>query len=196
MTRKPNRPEDLRVRRTRKHLQDAFMALTVESGFDAVTVTDICERAMVNRTTFYRHYEDKFDLLEKYMEDLYQLLDKPAADGRSGAAAAPPAGLVLMLEHLQGHADFYRAMLGPNGNPLFAERIRAYIEQRIGLSIPPDRPPFDPSVPPTSLRLRSVSYAGLGAVMWWLEENMPVSAEQIATWAVRTTAAYFDHDIG
>jgi hypothetical protein len=36
-------------------------------GFAALTVQDIADRAMVNRATFYRHYLDKHDLLDKYM---------------------------------------------------------------------------------------------------------------------------------
>ena len=57
--------EDLRVRRTRKLLQQAFIECTIEKGFAALTVRDITERAMVNRSTFYRHYLDKYDLLEQ-----------------------------------------------------------------------------------------------------------------------------------
>ncbi len=63
--------EDLRVRRTRKLLQQAFIELTVEKGFAALTVRDITERAMVNRSTFYRHYLDKYDLLEEYLNEIY-----------------------------------------------------------------------------------------------------------------------------
>jgi len=92
--------EDLRVRRTRKSLQDAFIELTIQNGFDAVTVADITQRAMVNRATFYRHFQDKYDLLEKYMEDLYLLLDLPDAV-TSEAPDSPPAGLIDMMEHLQ-----------------------------------------------------------------------------------------------
>ena len=51
--------EDLRVRRTRKLLQQALIEGTVEKGFAALTVRDITGRAMVNRSTFYRHYLDK-----------------------------------------------------------------------------------------------------------------------------------------
>ena len=61
--------EDLRVRRTRKLLQQAFLECTIEKGFAALTVRDITERAMVNRSTFYRHYLDKYDLLEQYINE-------------------------------------------------------------------------------------------------------------------------------
>lgn len=54
---------DLRVRRTYKFLWDALMTLMSERDFESITVTDICARAMVHRTTFYKHYEDKHGLL-------------------------------------------------------------------------------------------------------------------------------------
>lgn len=66
MTHKSEANEDLRVRRSRKLLQQAFIELTVEKGFANLTVRDVTERAMVNRSTFYRHYLDKYDLLEQY----------------------------------------------------------------------------------------------------------------------------------
>src|SRR5215467_3779344 len=60
---------DLRVRRTRMALQEALIDLIEEKGFDAVTVGDIAERAMVNRATFYRHYPDKYALVTGIFEE-------------------------------------------------------------------------------------------------------------------------------
>src|SRR5215468_6486890 len=60
---------DLRVRRTRMVLREALIDLIEEKGFDAVTVGDIAERAMVNRTTFYRHYPDKYALVTGIFEE-------------------------------------------------------------------------------------------------------------------------------
>ncbi len=62
---------DLRVRRTHKLLWDALMALMIERDFESITVTDICDRAMVHRTTFYKHFEDKYDLLLRGMQDMH-----------------------------------------------------------------------------------------------------------------------------
>ena len=54
---------DRRVRRTRRVLQEAFVALVLERGYDNVTIEDIAERADVARQTFYAHYGTKEDLL-------------------------------------------------------------------------------------------------------------------------------------
>ena len=53
---------DLRVKRSRKNLIDALLALMQEQPFQKITVQDITEQAMVNRSTFYAHFKDKYDL--------------------------------------------------------------------------------------------------------------------------------------
>ena len=54
--------QDIRARFTRKLLQDTLFALLAEKRFEMITVGEIAERAMVNRATFYRHYQDKYEL--------------------------------------------------------------------------------------------------------------------------------------
>ena len=54
---------DLRVQRTYKLLGDAFISLLRQKNFDQITVREICDRAMVRRTTFYQHFKDKQDFL-------------------------------------------------------------------------------------------------------------------------------------
>ena len=102
MVQKTEETEDLRVQRTRRLIQEAFIALTVEKGFAAVTVRDITERAIINRSTFYRHYLDKYDLLDQFMTNVYQLtsgIEEPEAEGME---ALP--GPVKLLRHIQQHA--------------------------------------------------------------------------------------------
>lgn len=55
---------DPRVRRTRQLLDQAFVELLAEKGFDGISVQDVTDRAGVNRATFYAHFQDKFALLD------------------------------------------------------------------------------------------------------------------------------------
>src|SRR5262245_18884267 len=100
--------QDLRVVRTRKMLRDAMIAIAIQKGFSSMTVNDIVELAMVNRATFYRHYQDKYDLVESYLDELYSELNTtpppPASPGE------PNPGLVKLFEHIHENAPFYRAM--------------------------------------------------------------------------------------
>ena len=63
---------DLRVIRTKKLIKDAFFSLIEEQGFEAVTVKQLTERAGINRGTFYSHYVDKFELMEKCVDEIFE----------------------------------------------------------------------------------------------------------------------------
>ena len=68
---------DPRVKRTRVLLEQAFMDIIQEKGFQAVTVQDIAERAGVNRATFYAHFADKYALLDHSIrQGFMQEIDK------------------------------------------------------------------------------------------------------------------------
>ncbi len=61
---------DLRVRRTYKLLRDALTVLLRQKSFDRITVREICDQAMVRRTTFYQHFEDKQDFLVWFIREM------------------------------------------------------------------------------------------------------------------------------
>lgn len=191
MTHSEQASQDRRVQRTRKLLQEALIELTIQKGFAAVTVRDITKYAQVNRATFYRHYQDKFALLDQYAQEVYQLLDAPAeaeasAENESGGAEQTTAGLVKMFEHVRAHARFYRVMLGKNGDPAFAGKIQHYIEKRLRRSLPEALLREKLLV---ELYLSHVCSGSVGAMRWWLEYEMPCSAAEMAAVSVRLSVA-------
>jgi AcrR family transcriptional regulator len=167
--------EDLRVQRTRRLILEALIELTIQKGFAAVTVRDITTYAGINRATFYRHYTDKFDLLDQYARGIYQLLDATPAPTEEGTGTSA-SGLVTLFEHIRHHAKFYRIMLGKNGDPAFAEKIRRYVEQRMLPWIPEAQ--RDTTL--GALYLSFISSGSIGVVLWWLEHDLPFTAEEMA----------------
>lgn len=176
--------EDLRVRRTRKLLKDAFVELTVEKGFSTLTVQDIADRAMVNRSTFYRHYLDKYDLLDQFMDEVYNLSseDEFVAEKLGQIPPDKLPGPLVLLKHIEQHVDFYRAMLGPKGDPAFAQRLRQNTERRFRYLYENQPVKIAPGDPPIDLRISYIAYAGVGAVVWWLENPQQCTVEQLANW--------------
>ena len=61
---------DLRQRKTRKLLVEALAQLLTERPYQELSVVDICRRAMVHRTTFYAHFNDKQELLRYLLEGM------------------------------------------------------------------------------------------------------------------------------
>jgi AcrR family transcriptional regulator len=172
--------EGLRAKRTDKLLLEALLDLAVQKGFAAVTVSDLTKYAGINRATFYRHYEDKFDLLNHYARTVYELLDSMPDAGLSmptDVSARPaPSGLVAIFEHIRANARFYRVMLGANGDPVFADKIRQYVKKRIWRSLPAGLQ----NNRAVDLYLSYSSSASIGAVLWWLDHDMPCSAGEMA----------------
>jgi AcrR family transcriptional regulator len=185
LTQKTEQLEDLRVRRTRKMLQGALIELAVEKqGFSDITIQDITERAMVNRSTFYRHYLDKCDLVTQYMNDVYALLpEADAANNQSGKMdEGSPNGLLALLQHIQANAAFYRVMLGAKGDPGFTNDFRQQTEKRFRDLITRYGVNDEAKALPTDFRLSYISHASIGAIVWWLENDQPCSVEQLARW--------------
>ncbi len=62
--------QDLRIMRTLKEIDRALLECLGQSPIEKITVDQICQRAMINRSTFYTYYRDKFDLLYRYLDRL------------------------------------------------------------------------------------------------------------------------------
>lgn len=68
--------EDLRILKTNNALTAAMSKLLKGQNFNQLTVNDICEQALISRSTFYSHFKDKYDLLEYWLTDLKSKAEK------------------------------------------------------------------------------------------------------------------------
>ena len=64
------RPDDLRVKKTIITIRTTFEQMLCEMPYREITVKELCERAMVNKKTFYRYYETMDFLLAEFQDDL------------------------------------------------------------------------------------------------------------------------------
>jgi AcrR family transcriptional regulator len=173
---------DMRVRRTRKLLWDALMAEMSVRAFEEITVTDICERAMVHRTTFYKHYEDKYALLEQGMRQMYDALVAEAQHDPPSAfsEANPPPYFVLLFEHVAERQQFYRLMLCGEGIGRFQKLVKDYIAEVAETRLHALMPANQPSAFPPAMNVQFFAGAVLSLLTWWLENDMPLSPRQMA----------------
>ena len=61
---------DLRIQKTYLSLKIAFASLMEEKRFEDITVNELCQRAMLRRTTFYKHFADKYEFFAFYIREL------------------------------------------------------------------------------------------------------------------------------
>ncbi|MFD0675933.1 MULTISPECIES: TetR/AcrR family transcriptional regulator [unclassified Paenibacillus] len=189
---KRNDTLDPRIKRTLNVIRDAMISLMDEKGFDHTTVRDITERAEINRATFYLHYQDKHDLLDKIVAEMLheflaaiQLPPAFEADDLCMDAHTPPHSFIRQFEHIAAYSRFYKVMLGANGLPGFAVRmehvIRDALYHRSTLAQPNDRQ----LMIPRDIIIRYSTSAHLGIIMYWLENDMPYSPKYMATQLMR-----------
>ena len=183
---------NLRVRRTQKLLREALIELIEERGFEALTIGELTERAMVSRAAFYRNYQDKYDLVEQIFEEAMSSLLN--AVGEWGPEH-PPEIWVKFFEHIAEYERLYRALLGRKGSPWFVRKMRAsladLVKERGRLPHGPDASSLvvhtfsDEFVPDL------VSTMFVEAITWWLEQGRPYTPKEIATRSSLLASALF-----
>lgn len=189
---------NLRVRRTQKLLREALVELIEERGFEALTIGEITERAMVSRAAFYRNYHDKYDLVEQIFEDAMSTLLNTV--GELGLEH-PPEAWVTFFEHIAEYERLYRALLGKQGSPWFVRKMRASLTDMIvtrgHMNHEPNRP-NGPNISGPHANTFSdgfvpdlVSTMFVEAITWWLEQGRPYSPKEIATRTALLAAALF-----
>ena len=65
-----NEKLDLRIQKTYMALHNAFTQLLEEKKFEDFTVNELCERAIIRRTTFYKHFADKYEYYAFYIKEV------------------------------------------------------------------------------------------------------------------------------
>lgn len=165
---------DLRVQRTQKNIQNAFIHLVTIHGFDTLTVQMIADHAQINRATFYRHYVDKFELAERVGIALFEMAAQPHSD--------PFEQIRHMFTCIATYAPFYQAVMETRTIPNFIElmfsRLEAGIEAHyVNMGFGGNKAKM-----PSALAFRYMATAQIGFVQWWIDNDMPFSAEQAATY--------------
>ena len=164
--------EDLRQKRTKKFLVNALLELMEERPFQELSVVDICERAMVHRTTFYAHFEDKYALLRYAIGALQGEFEAAVGDRGDypGQRAYFLAVFQNALHFLREHRRLYLSGLAGGGAEL--RLLEDVVSARLVEAADGESP--DPE-------LASRFYAGgvLAMLRWWLEQEEPVEESRL-----------------
>jgi len=190
---------DLRIKRTRLFIREAFFNLVREKGFGSVTVRDIAERAIINRSTFYRHYKDKYDLAEKCLDEpfntLLEQLDQMERK-QDISDSDPPKTFLMLFEHIEQNAELYQELFGRNGTAMFVSRLRGYIIQLLRHRLQDVPWSGREGLVPLEMFEEYLAGAYIGVIQWWLEnlENYP--AQKVALWLYRLVVQGTDSALG
>ncbi|SHE15335.1 probable dihydroxyacetone kinase regulator [Chlamydia abortus] len=177
---------DRRKARTRALLRKALIEVLEEKGPARITVSDITEKADINRSTFYLHYTDAFDLLEQVKADIWAGLSErlknlnPYNYLSYAVKNEPDPAMVKVIEYYGEHADFFKVILGPNGDPAFAVRIKDFLKEHHLSKILDIRPDLADTIVPKDYMIAYFAASNLSILMNWIETGMQQTPQTIA----------------
>jgi len=174
---------DRRVRRTHKLLGDALIALSLEKGYEAITIQEITDRADIGYRTFFRHYSDKDgllkDVLSTVMIEMRELISPRILTYLTDAEAQPmdlPEDAVL-FRHVHENSDLYRVLLFSDRTLVQSVKVFAIQEFKASFGEWPDLGiPFD-------IVANHLVSAMIALLRWWLENDMIYSPEEMRAFA-------------
>ncbi|MDR1713773.1 MAG: TetR/AcrR family transcriptional regulator [Coriobacteriales bacterium] len=119
------RKTDRRVLYTKQTLKNALTELLRDKHISAITVTSICELADVNRSTFYLHYRDQFDLLQSMEREVFSTLEQELSElGYLDENELKTYEVIVrILEYVKANAEICTALLSENSDFSFRKEI-------------------------------------------------------------------------
>ena len=166
--------KDLRIQKTYKLLAEALIKLLQEKPFAEIRLNEICEEALVHKTTFYHHFTDKYDLL-KYTITLIQkeMLTKLDTSSEDNLLDYYCNLAKVYMSNIKKNQQFYRSILSSEGNTICTDLLYDLliedVEKRLGqVDIP-------------SFYISSYYVSGVFAVInEWFLRGMKESEEEIS----------------
>lgn len=177
---------DLRIKKTYRALFDAFTELLEEHRFEDLTVAMLCERAMIRRTTFYKHFRDKNDYFAFYVDELMSGLPQKRT-GKGNAASADDVRVLrhevfadamdMILAHEQLMDNILESSMSGMLTSMICDRIAHSIRERVMSTLD------EGALAPVSLETTSEFIAG-GIIRlftkWWESGHDLESRPEIA----------------
>lgn len=111
---------DARIRYTKKVIKDRFVELLKTQPINKITVKDVCDLAEINRATFYKHYNDCFDLLKQIEDELIEELQFLVTESRHRNITDI---FKKILNKLKENRELYITLFSENGDSNFPTRI-------------------------------------------------------------------------
>jgi AcrR family transcriptional regulator len=169
---------DLRVRYTKALLKKALVELMRENPISKISVKSLCETANINRSTFYLHYTDQYDLLHQVLQEVIAELKKHISydDALYAQTSRKLQAMNQMLDYIAKNADLFIVLLSENGDRSFQTEIMLLAQKKI-ISDLREEHTIDVRV---SEYLQGYIITGpLSIVQKWLQDGMLESTEKM-----------------
>jgi AcrR family transcriptional regulator len=124
-----------RKTKTEQRILHALVHLLHTKGLEALTVSDVTREAGINRGTFYNHYVNKYDLVEKQIgaviDILTSILLAPGSDPADAHELIPRKNTLAALRYIKNNLELVATLTSNGSDPRLQERIKDAIRRLI-----------------------------------------------------------------
>lgn len=173
---------DVRIKKTKKLLEDALELLLEEKHFEDIKVIDICEKANIHRSTFYTYYNDKYELLKsklnKYKKDFIEKLNEYKIENK--LIDSHTDVMEIILKYFYSNKKYLKTIfcndLDGNATKILKEYVSTYIIEGIKdlKTIDSDRNNI------INTMISFYSGAFVSVIIDWLLDDCSISVEDLS----------------
>ncbi len=166
--------ENRRVQMTRLLLRTALLELMQTKTLSQITIRELCEKADLNRTTFYLHYTDQVDLLSQIERDV--ILETKAYMKNIHTDRDTIRLITAFLEYIQKNDLVFRTLFCRHESESFRRQFVEEMRQLLGMELP-----LYGTERRTRYVLSFLMYGSLYVIIEWIQSDYRESPEQIAS---------------
>lgn len=177
---------DLRIIKTKAAIRKAFLDLLKEKPFNQITINDITKAAMINRSTFYLHYQDKYDLMEKLENEMVSSLEKfadlltPESIQACQKDRNPLPHLIPVMQYVRENAIMFQLISKRgNGDPFFRKVSTIFfykVHECLNLDLEDELQDY---------RIDAAISAACAVLNRWVNEKSNINEERLASYLTR-----------
>ncbi|KHF41650.1 TetR family transcriptional regulator [Halalkalibacter okhensis] len=168
---------DRRIKYTQMVLKESFMKLLKQKPLTNITIKELCELADINRSTFYSHYKDLYDLLyqieDGIIEDMNQTLSSYNYTKNEEAIQMTEK----LLEYIVKNSESCQTLFSEHGNPTFQKKVMMLAHQHLLKSLIQDKHFIPVNIEYLSLFIANGS---IHLVQHWLKNGLKESPKEMA----------------
>ena len=182
--------QDLRVIRTKKMIITAFLSLVQEKGYEAVTIQNIADEAMINRATFYAHFKDKPDLYDYIMDFAVSKMSLILnADKLNNSKFIQIKTIELTLKKvfmmIKENQDSFIILTEGSSSEIFRQKISDVLTSQYDETFSKLKITENDIEVPISFIVEYMTSIFIGTVHWWITTDSDFSPEHMARLVIK-----------
>jgi AcrR family transcriptional regulator len=164
--------ENRRTKMTKLLIRTALIELMQEKSFPSITIREICDRADLNRTTFYKHYTDQEAVLEEIEAELVRRTMEYMKD--VGHNVETIEFIEEFLKYVRENADLYRVLFSGRDHE---DKMISYM-QNVLKQLRPNLPDFGPGQ--EKYVLSFLMHGCFHVLLTWIEQDFSLPEKELA----------------